>query len=265
MAETLAIYARLARSRIRGEAQYRLSFVLQVVGAFLLGFLDFIAIVVMFRHIEMLDGWTLGEVSFLYGSSYIVFKFADMVMSNMDRLRIYIRLGTFDQVLTRPMGTLGQVLTWDVDLRHIGGMSQGALVLFFAVSRVDIDWNPLRVVLLLLMLVSGFLIYCGVWVATNSIAFWTTDAREVANAFTYGGNFLTQAPLSVYGTWMRRILGYGFALGFVSYFPALYILGRSDGTPAFVSFLSPVVAIGVLVVSGLVWRIAVRHYRSTGS
>ncbi|MEX2394589.1 MAG: ABC-2 family transporter protein [Actinomycetota bacterium] len=265
MAETLAIYARLARSRIRAHAQYRLSFSLQVAGAFFLSFLDFVAILVIFSRIDRLHEWSVGEVSFLYGSSYIVFKFADMLMTNMDRLPRLIRMGVLDQVLTRPLGTLGQVMTVDIDVRHVGGMTQGALVLWFGLQQVSIDWTPQRVVVLVMMLVSGVVIFCSLFVATNAIAFWTMDGREVANSFTYGGNHLTQFPLSIYAAWMRRILGFGFALGFVNYFPSLYILDKPAGYPAWLSFISPLVAMVLAVVAGMVWRWAVRHYRSTGS
>ncbi len=265
MASTAAIYARLAGSRIRAQYQYRLSFTLQLVGAFLLSFLDFVAILVMFNRIPHLRGWSLGEVAFLYGTSYIAFKLADVLMTNMDRLPMFVRMGSFDQVLTRPLGTLGQVMTADIDIRHLGGMVQGGIVLWIALDRVRIEWTPQRVIVLVSMLVSAVVIFCAIWVATNAVAFWTMEGREVANSFTYGGNFLTQFPLSVYGVWMRRLLGYGFALGFVNYFPSLYLLDKQEDVPALLRFMSPVAALALTVVAAAVWRWAVRHYRSSGS
>jgi ABC-2 type transport system permease protein len=265
VASTTAIYARLAASRVRGQFQYRLSFFLQLAGAFLLSFLDFVAIVVVFRHINHLADWTFGDVAFLYGTSYVSFKLADVVMTNMDKLPTFVRMGSFDQVLTRPLGTLGQVLTADIDLKHVGGIAQGAIVLWFALGRVDIDWTPQRAIVLASMLVSAVVIFCALWVLTNAIAFWTMDAREVANAFTYGGNFLTHYPLSIFATWMRRLLGYGFALGFVNYFPSQYLLDKPGDVPGPIRFMSPVAALGLVCVAAVVWRLAVRHYRSTGS
>jgi ABC-2 type transport system permease protein len=247
--------------------EYRTSFALQVLGSFLLSFVDFVVILVIFTHLPRFDGWSLDEVAFLYGSSYVTFRLADIVFTNLDRLPMLIRLGTLDQVLTRPLGSLGQVLTGDLDIRHVGGMLQGGLVMILALSRASIEWTPARVAVLGLMLLSAPVIFGSVWVATNAIAFWTTDAREVANAFTYGGNFLTHYPFSIYGRWMRRLFTYAVPLGFVNYYPALYLLGKRDplGTPAVLSFLSPAVAVGTALIAGLVWLTAVRRYRSTGS
>jgi ABC-2 type transport system permease protein len=230
-------------------------------------FLDFVAILVIFTHLPHLAGWSLGEIAFLYGTSYVTFRLADIAMTNMDRLPTLIRTGEFDQVLTRPLGSLGQVLTGDIDIRHVGGMAQGAVVFVFALTRVQIDWTPGRALVLVLMLVSAVGIYCAIWVATNSIAFWTIDAREVANSFTYGGQTLTQFPLHIYGTWIRRIMGYAIPLGFVNYFPSLYLLDKPDPLemPSVLRFMSPLIAVGACLLSGWVWRVAVRHYRSTGS
>ena len=114
----------------------------------------------------------------------------------------------------------------------------------FSLSRIDVQWTPAKVAVFISMQVSAFVIFCALFVATNAIAFWITDAREIANAFTYGGNYLTQYPLHVFGLWFRRILGYAFVLAWIDYFPSLYILDKADalGAPPVFRFLSPVAA-----------------------
>ncbi len=263
----MGIYAYVGRSRLRAGAQYRLSFVLQVVGSGVLTFLDFIGILVVFTRIDALAGWDIHEIAFLYGTSYVVFKTADMFLGNLDKLPMFIRMGTFDQILTRPLGTLGQVLSSDVDVRHIGGVAQGVAVLVYALSGISIDWTLGRVAVFVSMLLSAFVIFAALWIIMNSIAFWTIDAREFANAFTYGGNFFTQHPLNMFAKWMQRLFGFVLVLGFVNYFPSLYLLDHDDptGAPVVLRFVSPLAAIVASVVAGLVWRLAVRHYRSTGS
>jgi len=263
----VAIYARLAGSRIRGQTQYRLSFALQLVGTFLFTFLDFIAILVIFQHLPRLGGWSFPEIAFLYGSSYMTFKLADLVMTNLDRLPLLIRMGTFDQILTRPLGTLGQLMTSDLGIRQLAAVAQGGVVFAYALTRLSIDWTLPRAVVFAGMLVSGFFIFCAIFVATNVIAFWIMDAREIANSFTYGGQMMTQYPLNIFGLWFRRLLGFVIPLAFVNYFPTLYVLGKPDPlhSPPILRFASPAVAaLSVLVTRGI-WRVAVRRYRSTGS
>jgi ABC-2 type transport system permease protein len=263
----VAIYARLARSRIRGQTQYRLSFALSLVGTFFFTFLDFVTILVIFTHLPQLAGWTFPEIAFLYGSSYVTFKAADLAMTNLDRLPLLIRMGTFDQILTRPLGTLGQVMTSDIGLRQAASMAQGAAVFVYALSRLSIHWTIPRVAVFAASVVSAFFIFCAIFVATNAIAFWVMDAREIANSFTYGGQMVTQYPLNIFGLWFRRLLGFVIPLAFVAYFPALYVLGKHDplGAPYVFRFLSPAVAAAAVLVTGGIWRVAIRRYRSTGS
>ena len=81
-----------------------------------------------------------------------------------------------------------------------------------------------------------------------------------------GGNFLAQYPIDIFSSWLRRFLAYIVPLAFVCYFPALYILDKPDplGLPRLLEFSSPLVAAIAAVIAGLVWRGAVRHYRSAG-
>ena len=263
----LAIYARLARSRIRGQTQYRLSFALQLVGTFLFTFLDFVAILVIFTHVKQLGTWSFPQIAFLYGSSYMTFKLADLVMTNLDRLPLLIRMGTFDQMLTRPLGTLGQVMTSDLGIRQLAAVAQGGVVFAYSLTRLSIQWTPLRAVVFAEMLAGGFLIFCSLFVATNVIAFWIMDAREIANSFTYGGQMMTQYPMNIFGLWFRRLLGFAIPLAFVNYFPTLYVLGKNDPlhSPHVLRFMSAPIALACLVVTRGVWRTAIRRYRSTGS
>jgi ABC-2 type transport system permease protein len=267
VADALALYVRLVGAQIRSQLQYRVSFALDLVGNVLISFLDFAAILILFENVPALDGWTLHEVAFLYASTCISFAFVDLVIGHLDLFPRMIREGTFDLVLVRPRGTLFQVIASDFAIRRFGKALQGLLVFVFALTGLDIDWDAGRIAMLGVMLVAGGLIFASVWIAGATIAFWTVDGGEFTNAFTYGGNFLTQYPISIYGEWLRRFLAFVVPMAFVCYFPALYILGKPDplGFPRAFQFASPLVALAAAVAAGAVWTIAVRHYRSFGS
>jgi viologen exporter family transport system permease protein len=264
--DVIGIYLKLYRSRVRSQLQYRLSFTLQVVGMLGATFLDFLVILVVFSRLTSLGGWSLWEVAFLYGASYLPFKLADIFVGKVERLGEWIRTGQFDSVLVRPLGTLGQTLTADMDLKQVGGLAQGAAVFGVALAHVEIDWSPARALMLVVMLASGFVIFCSVWIATNATAFWLVNVREATNAFTYGGNYLTQFPLDILGPWFRRVFAFLIPLAFVNYFPSLFLLGKpSEPWPAVLRFTSPLVAVATAVVAVIVWRAGIRHYSSTGS
>jgi ABC-2 type transport system permease protein len=267
VADSLALYLRLVRAQIRSQLQYRVSFALEVVGVFFITFLDFLAVLIIFENVPALDGWTLHEVAFLYACTCISFAFVDLAIGHLDLFPRMIREGTFDVVLIRPRGTLLQVIASDFAPRRIGRVLQGFVVLGYALSGLDVDWTAGRALMLVVMLVSGAAIFAAVWVAGATIAFWTVDGGEFTNVFTYGGNYLTQYPIGIYGEWVRRLLAFVIPMAFVCYFPSLYVLDKEDslGFPRALQFASPLVAIGAALVSGVIWTQAVRRYRSVGS
>ena len=267
MGELFFIYRRLTVARIRSDYQYRTSFWLFTLGQFLITFVDFVAVAVIFGQVDELAGWSLAEVAFLYGITCVSFGLADMAISQVEDIDERIKLGTFDQLLTRPLSPLFQLAADDFALRRIGKVLQGVVVLAIAMSRLPIDWTPARLAFIVITILSGAVIYGSVWVVTASICFFTVDSGEVANAFTYGGNYMNQYPLPIYGAWLRRLMAFVIPLAFVSYFPSVVLLGKDDplGLPTAFHYLSPLIAVASVVVARFVWQFGIRHYRSTGS
>jgi ABC-2 type transport system permease protein len=264
--DSVVVWRRLVAAQIRSQLQYRLSFALDALGSFWLSFIDFIVVLVIFRNVPRLNAWSVHEVAFLYALSSIAFALTDMVIGQLDQFPQKIRDGSFDIVLVRPRGTLFQVIASDFALRRVARVGQGLVVLVYALSALSVPWTPLRGVVLAVSLPSAVVIFSSIWVVGACIAFWTTDGGEFTNAFTYGGTAMAQYPFDIYASWLRRLLGFAVPLAFVCYFPALYVLGKPDplGLPRFLDFCSPAVAALAALVSGAVWRFAVRHYRSAG-
>ena len=102
VAESLALYVRLVSARVRAQWQYRTSFALDVVGVFLVTFLDFIAILVIFDNVPQLGGWSVQEVALLYGIAGVAFSLTELAVGHLDLLPQLIRDGNFDLVLVRP-------------------------------------------------------------------------------------------------------------------------------------------------------------------
>ena len=133
--------------------------------------------------------------------------------------------------------------------------------------RAGIDWTPSRAVLAVLTPIAGACLFGAVFVASATVAFWWIDSGEFSSALTYGGRDFTTYPTSVFSGLFRWLLGYGVGFAFVGYYPALALLGRRDplGLPAWAGWAEPFVALLACAVASLLWRFAVRHYRSTGS
>lgn len=265
--EGLRAYGLIAAMWLRSTMAYRASFVMTAIGNFAATAFDFVAIMLMFSHVDVLGGYTLPEIALLYGAAGTAFGLADLAMGSMDRLGRRVRDGTLDTLLVRPVPVIAQVAADRFALRRLGRITQGLLVLGYALVTLDIEWTLVKVVMVPLMLLSGAAIFGAVFVVGAAFQFFAQDASEVQNSFTYGGNTLLQYPPTVFAKDLVRGVTFVVPLAFVNWLPALYVLGREYplGLPQWVAFLPPVVAAGCWAVAGLAWRAGLRSYRSTGS
>ncbi|MET9431277.1 MULTISPECIES: ABC transporter permease [unclassified Streptomyces] len=253
---------------VRSTMTYRFSFVMTLLANFVATGFDFVVILLMFGQVRGLGGFSFAEVAFLYGTTGTAFGLADMALGQTQRLGRRVRDGTLDTLLVRPAPVLAQVAADRFALRRLGRVTQGLLVLVWSLVLLDeVEWTPVKVALVPLMVVCGALIFAAVMVAGAAFQFLAQDAAEVSNSFTYGGNTLLQYPPTVFATDLVRGVVYVVPLAFVNWVPALYVLGRPApaGLPGWAAFASPVVAVVLGALAGLAWRFGVRSYRSTGS
>ncbi|MGW4944385.1 ABC transporter permease [Actinoplanes sp. NPDC004185] len=266
MAE-LRAYAALLGGQWRSMMAYRASFVVEMISNIGGTALDVIAVLVIFRATPTVAGFTLTEAVLMVSLSSCAFNFADFVVGNIDRLTTYVRTGMMDAVLLRPLSALAQLIFMDLPLRKALRVALAVVVLVVALWLNDIDWTPARVALALLVPVAGAVFFGAIFVLSASLAFWWVDSGQLGNAFTYGGRDFTSYPVPVYAGWFRAVFAYGLGFAFVSYQPALALLGRTDplGLPSWTGYVSSLVALLAAGIAALVWRSGIRHYRSTGS
>ncbi len=260
-------YLAIIRSRVAAQASYRASFAVELGSQVLLVLVEFVEIYVVFHQVDSLGGFDYAEVAVMYGLGVSSFGIADLAVGHIDRLPTYLRTGTFDSFLLRPLSALGQLVTSDFSLRRLGRVVTGLAVLGVALHAADVGWTPARVGLLVVTPVAGAIVFSAVFVAASVIGFWVVEGMEFANAFTYGGNYLSGFPFTVFGSAIRRFFTFLVPVGFVAYLPSLALLGRDDplGMPGWVSWCSLPVSLVAMAAALLLWRIGLRRYVGTGS
>ena len=267
MAERLRSFWLLATMWVRVDMSYRTSFAVMMLASLVITGIDFVGIIVMFQNVDVLGGFGLGEIAFLYGGTALALGVADLVVGNVERLGSRIRMGSLDAMMVRPVSLFVQVCADQFAFRRVGRILQGAVVLAWGIAVVDVHWTPTRVLMVPYLLVFGTLIFTALFVLGAAFQFVTTDGSEAANAFTYGGNTLTQYPLTIYPTEAVKALTFLVPVAFVNWYPSLYILDRPDplGLPTVAQFASPVAAGVLCALAVWAWTAGVRRYRSTGS
>jgi ABC-2 type transport system permease protein len=267
MPGALRLYARYAAISLRGQLQYRASFVTTSIGAFLLTASEFLAIAALFDRFGQIRGWSLPEVALFYGMISVSYALCDAIGRGFEAFATMVKEGSFDRLLVRPRSLVLQLLGQELTLRRVGRLAQGVMVLGYAATAGTIDWTAPRIALLGIAIACGVCAFLGLFVLQATSALWTVEGLEVWSAFTYGGVTMSQYPLAIYRSWFRGLFAYAIPLGCVSYFPGIAILGHPDplGAPDWAGWIAPLAGPVFLVLCLQVWRVGVRHYRSTGS
>src|SRR5439155_3602349 len=190
------------------QAQYPASFATDLTGSVLFGVLDILSVVVVFRVTPTLGAFSFAEVFLMSALADCAFALADLLVGNVERLRVYVRSGLLDAVLVRPLGVLPQLAVMDVAARRVGRVVFGVAMLAVASAYAQLPLTPARLALLTVTPLAGAAIFAAIFVATAAVAFWWIESGEVANGLTYGGLNFTQFPITIYGPMLRRVFAF---------------------------------------------------------
>jgi ABC-2 type transport system permease protein len=266
----VCLYFRYLGVSVRSQMQYRGSFIMMSLGNFAITAIEIVGIWALFERFHSLGGWTFADVALFYGMIHVSFALAEAIARGFDD-RVFsalIRTGNFDRILLRPRSAAFQVAGQEVQLMRIGRLTQGLIVLIWAANTLNLDWTAAKILLLLFAIFGGACLFYGLFAIHATMVFWSTEALELMNIFTYGGTETAQYPLTIYRPWFRRIFTFVIPLGCVTYFPAIAILEKEDAaldSPLWFQGSAPIIGVLFLWVSLKVWNFGVRHYRSTGS
>lgn len=264
--EWISLYFRLIGARVRGQMQYKISFIMDMIGNVAFSFIDFAGILIIFTLTPALKGWSLWETGLLFGLITVPFALSELVGGGFDYFPARIREGRFDQILIRPLGAFFQVAADDFVLKRLGRLIQGAVVLGMAMMKTGLIARPVTILWILPVLFGGTLFFMALLIVRAATAVWTVESLEVFNILTNGGCEVLSHPLEVYHRWLQRFLLFVVPMAFINFIPAAAMLGKpAAGMPPWTAWLSPLIGVSVYWLSRQFWAFGVRHYQSTGS
>lgn len=260
----LSLYFKYLKILFKSQMQYRTSFWLLSLGQFFVPFSVFAGLYFLFERFGQIKGWSFYEVALCFAVIHMAFAISECFARGFDSFSSLVRDGNFDRLLVRPRGTIMQVIGSKFEFTRVGRLIQSVIVLIWSVSNLPIAWNIAKVSTLLFMVASGVFIFTGIFILAATLCFWTIQGLEVANIFTDGGREMAQYPLNIYHKWVSKFFTFVIPFGCVNYLPLLYLLDRNEGS-SLIHMLAPVAGILFIIPCLFVWRIGVKHYRSTGS
>ena len=258
----MKIYFKSLAMHLKGELEYRVNFILSFLSQILVFFTYYFVILALFTKFDHIKGFTLYEVLLCFSIIQFGFSFNEVFARGVDRFDRLIIQGGFDRLLLRPRNIILQVLCSDSDFVKSSRLIQAIIVMVIALLHLDIEWNLMRVVTLLLMLFSACIIFFGIFLAAAAYCFWTVQGLEVRNVFTDGGKHMAQYPIGVFQKGFVWFFTFIIPYAFVNYYPLLYFLGKKE---SIIYGFSPLLVILFLIPCIGIFYWGMKRYTSVGS
>jgi ABC-2 type transport system permease protein len=251
---------------IRGEMQYRVSFLIQLVFGFAFQTIGFIFVAVVLTRFTAVGGWGLWEVGLLYGIRLAGHGLWVVSVNQLFRFDWIIQEGEWDRFLIRPMPLWAQLMFTQFRIAPLGDLLSGVALLTIAASRVDLDWTLGKAAFLLLAVVGGALIDGTFQLGAAAFAFRFLETLPMRIVFDDLQGRFASYPMGIFERPLRAFMTWIVPMAFMAWLPATVLLGRTAELPfpAWAAWLSPLV--GFVLMAGAVclfWTMS-RQYQSAG-
>ena len=258
-----SLYWLFLKNRLKILMEYRANFLIGATSTIVMQGAGLLAVWVIMSQIPDLNGWTLPQVLLIYGMITLSKSINHMFADNLWTLgRDYVRTGQFDRFMVRPVDPLFHLLADRFCHDGIGNLLVGAVLVGIAAAQLGIAWTAGTVLYLVVMVLSGGVIFIALNLMTCVSAFWIMDSVPVTRVVFEMHEF-AKYPLSIYPRAIGLLLTWAIPFGFASYFPAARLMGLD--APLWQVYGAPVVAAVLLAIALQVWRFGLRHYGSTGT
>ncbi len=258
----MKIYFESLAMHLKGELEYRVDFILSFLSQILVFFTYYFIILALFTKFNHIKGFTLYEVLLCFSIVQFGFAFNEVFARGIDKFDELIIRGDFDRLLLRPKNIILQVLCSDSDFVKVSRLIQSIIVLIIAICHLNISWNLLKIITLLLMLFSSCIIFFGIFLMAASYCFFTVQGLEVRNVFTDGGKHMAQYPIGVFSKGFVYFFTFIIPYAFVNYYPLLFFLGRKS---SILYAFSPLLVFLYLIPSIVTFYLGMKRYSSVGS
>jgi ABC-2 type transport system permease protein len=225
---------------------------------------DPIAAVLLFSRFGGIGDWTMERVLLVYSLAVTSFGLAESFCRGFDYFPWkMIRSGDFDRLLLRPRSLFTQVAASYFHLHRLPRVLTGLAVIIWALRRLHVPFSLLNVIIIVLALLGGFITYTGVFIMTSGIAFFTVKGIDWIYIFTNASYQVTRCPIDYMPKILWGVFTFFVPMLLISYYPASAVCRWGDSL--ILGFLSLPAGFAFLGFSLILWRIGVRHYKSTGS
>lgn len=263
--QTLSLCWHMATASIRGQMQYRTSFIIGVLSGMFFQGLGIIMIWAILDTFSVIGQWSFGEIAMLYGMRLTAHGVYLVFFSSMFAIDDLVREGGYDRLLVRPVHPILQLMFTEFRITVLGDLAGGLAILIAAVNLVEVEWSAAHIWLIALAVVGGAMIDGAFQILPASLSFRYIESMPARvifdDIFSRFGNY----PVDIFGAIVTKMLTFLIPLAFVAWLPVASLLDKPTFLPSWTGWCSLPVGSIVMAVALWVFVRSSREYQSSGS
>lgn len=262
---TLKLYSEYIKMRLKAIFEYRISALIGFITIGLTNVTHVLFFWIIFGNIPTLNGWTLGQVLFLTGTISTAYGITHtfFAATSVWWVEGLVQHGGMDRMLMSPINILKHLFIYGgIDTDGLGDFIAGIAILAVASGMIGITWTVFNFSLYMLFLASAVVILLAFHIFISTMCFWVIRAHPIADVFFALLKF-AEYPIDIFNPVTVFMLSTILPIGFISYYPAQIFVGQ--GIWIELAYMTPVVAIILIVLAAKFWDYGLKNYTSTGS
>lgn len=243
--------------------RYRADFFVGLITDFAFNALRILFIYTLFSNIDRIGSWGANEfylllaVSFLIEGGYMLFFY-----NGHTQISRKVLSGEFDFMIVKPINLVFNMSTHSVNFGSgVSNILLGLFMLIRTISLLSIKVTLQGMLISTLSLIFGLVIYFGLSLMINLIAFWVIKTDSIYEIFMNSTD-LSRYPGQIFSPKIEYAITYILPMQLISVFPTMYLLGEKNGTIVIQQLFYMVL---VLIASSIMIKLALKRYASASS
>ena len=267
MKDVIHLMCMYTKTTAKAWFQYRVDALLKSLAVFLREATGIIVIWFTLMKFDCINGWNIYEMVFLFSLLFLTYGIMIIFFTGLRDFGNTVRSGSFDRFILRPRGLLFQIIfvnsDWFAALGH-GGL--GITLFLISAWKVGIDWSFTNALYYIFTIAGGVLIQGAIFLTLATLNIFMLQTNSLKELLYWNMRKFAGYPISIFNKVIQILMIYVMPFAFVNYFPAQFLLRKSDMSyPEIYMYLTPIVGTVMYLVAYFFWRFGISFYKSSGN
>lgn len=257
----LGLYTAFFKASLVADLEFRLNFVLLVLGEFIWYATQLMLYEVIYRHTSLIGNWTLQQMRvFVFLALFVDSIYMILWDPNFSKFNDEVRKGNLDLLLTKPINSMFMISSQKVSISHVPCLFITGFGLIYSLMQIP-DFNWFKLLWLLLMIPSGLSVIFVGRLALNSTAIIFSRADFLQYVW-YSIFRLGLRPDAIYTGVFRYVLLFILPFAMVASIPTRFLL-----EPIYLGYVAWAIAMPVILMTFMnwYWKFCMKFYSSASS